>query len=288
MLVNIVRDNAEEALITYLVQATKQGKLGCAIHFNFSQKNIRIPESDFVLTVSEILEGRPATAFFCDNGDVFLALTSAQSSLVNKIVDVVKHKYNMGFQPFHAFYDFSSQGESLRMLCQERLLTLGKINQAAHVEQIIPPQVSLRYSQDQKQKFELLKAQRSKRTDILALVVEDQPFSRQLLMSTLQRQAKVIACGSSRDALTLYLNRAPDIVFLDIELPDISGHELAATIRQLDPESFVVMVTANNYLEDVQRAKQNEAKGFIAKPYSKDKILKCLTQLDQQRDLSGD
>ncbi len=80
----------------------------------------------------------------------------------------------------------------------------------------------------------------------------------------------------------MYLTYAPDIVFLDIELPDIEGHRLAQLLKAIDPNAYIVMVTANNYAEDVAKAIENGAKGFIVKPYSKDKIIEAIVKFEQQ------
>jgi DNA-binding response OmpR family regulator len=78
--------------------------------------------------------------------------------------------------------------------------------------------------------------------------------------------------------LEMHLAQAPDILMLDIELPDFSGHELAATLRRFDPDLFIIMVTANKNMDDLKRARDNGAKAFIVKPYSKQKILDAVGQ----------
>lgn len=106
----------------------------------------------------------------------------------------------------------------------------------------------------------------------LALIVEDQLFSRKILDEMLRQDFDVDQAPSARDGLHLYLENAPNLVFLDIELMDESGHSLARVIRAIDPTAFIVMVTANNSSEDVALAKSNRVNGFIVKPYSKQKI----------------
>ena len=65
---------------------------------------------------------------------------------------------------------------------------------------------------------------------------------------------------------------------LDIELPDLSGHALATLFRQTDPDGFISMVTSNNYLKDVEQARENNVQGFVVKPYTKQKILDVVAQ----------
>ena len=104
------------------------------------------------------------------------------------------------------------------------------------------------------------------------LVVEDNIFLRNLLCETLQSTHKVCSAGSIKEGLQLYLDKAPDIVFLDINLPDGSGHDLARQIKQHGPGSFIVMATANDHAGDKTEAKVNGVDGFIIKPFDKKSV----------------
>ncbi len=108
------------------------------------------------------------------------------------------------------------------------------------------------------------------------LVVEDQLFSRKILQEVLQSAHVVHLAATAKEGLRLFLENAPDIALLDIELTDESGHTLAHFIKTLDPNVFVVMVTGNNSVEDVNMAKANKVDGFIVKPYNKAKIFESI------------
>ncbi len=124
--------------------------------------------------------------------------------------------------------------------------------------------------------FKIAKSTRQKRDKLGVLVVEDQLFSRRLLFEVLRHEFEVDLAANAREGLKLYLENAPDIAFFDIELSGESGHELARIVKALDPDSFVVMVTGNNSVEDVALAKSNRVEGFIVKPYSKAKIMESI------------
>lgn len=79
-----------------------------------------------------------------------------------------------------------------------------------------------------------------------------------------------------QDAWKVYLKGAPDIVFVDLGLIDGSGHTLARAIKELDSTACVIIVTANNYEEELGVARQNNVDGFITKPYNKKQIIDCL------------
>lgn len=114
---------------------------------------------------------------------------------------------------------------------------------------------------------------------INVLIVEDQEFSRQLLRGVFTRQVYEFifhVAKNGQEAINKYAEIAPDIAYLDIELPDFNGHQLAQLFNKHDPKAFIVMVTANNYPKDVETAVANQVKSFIVKPYSKQKIMEAV------------
>jgi len=124
--------------------------------------------------------------------------------------------------------------------------------------------------------FRIALNMRKSREKVRVLVVEDQLFSRKILTELLQKDFLVDAAASAKEAMRLYMENAPDIALLDIELTDDSGHTLARFIKAIDPDAFIVMVTGNNSVEDVALAKSNGVNGFIVKPYNKSKIFECI------------
>jgi len=126
---------------------------------------------------------------------------------------------------------------------------------------------------DQHKKILSMKALRSR---LNILIVEDQYFLRSLLSEVLNTGFDVDGVEDIKEGWNFYLQKAPDIVFLDIQLPDGSGHALAKKIKELDPSSYIVMVTASNQLNDVEMAKQNHVDGFIVKPFNKKRISDCI------------
>jgi CheY-like chemotaxis protein len=105
------------------------------------------------------------------------------------------------------------------------------------------------------------------------LIVEDQDFSRNLLASLFEKNYRCHCAKNAQEAVSLYAEYVPDVTFHDVELPGASGHRLAELFRKYDGNSYIVMVTGNNYAKDVEMAKRNKVNGFIVKPYNKQKIM---------------
>lgn len=124
--------------------------------------------------------------------------------------------------------------------------------------------------------FRIALNMRKSREKAHILVVEDQLFSRKILEELLHHTYTVDTAPSAKEGMKKYMEAAPDIALLDIELADESGHTLARFIKAIDPASYVVMVTGNNSVEDVALAKANNVDGFIVKPYNKSKVLEAI------------
>lgn len=117
---------------------------------------------------------------------------------------------------------------------------------------------------------------RAQRDALHILIVEDQLFSRRLLQQMLHPKFTLDVATSVEAGKLLFMKNAPDIVLLDIRLTDGSGHQLASFIRMIDPDSYIVMITANNSDADVHEARKNKVNGFIVKPYNKQKIFEFI------------
>ncbi|MDG1286215.1 MAG: response regulator [Rickettsiales bacterium] len=113
------------------------------------------------------------------------------------------------------------------------------------------------------------------------MVVEDDLFSRKLVCNALEKHHSTTVVENGYAALTTYVSAAPDIIFLDIDLPDISGHEICAKLMEIDPKAHIIMLSGNGDRENVMRAIEQGAKGFVGKPFSREKLLqhiqKCPT-----------
>jgi len=133
--------------------------------------------------------------------------------------------------------------------------------------------------------FAEIRGQAIYRKNLQILVVEDHLFAQKLLCEILRgvrlnnnnESPGIDAVTGIQDAWKIFLKKAPDIIFIDLNLADGSGHTLARAIREIDQNSRVVIVTANNYDEEVAVARQNNVDFFITKPYNKKQILECLT-----------
>ncbi len=107
----------------------------------------------------------------------------------------------------------------------------------------------------------------------LVMIADDDQFSRTLAINLLERDYASAAARNGRETLKVYLERAPDVLFLDIGMPDISGHILLEHLLKLDPQAHIIMFSGRRDKETVLRAMQAGAKGFVGKPFTRAKIM---------------
>ncbi len=115
-----------------------------------------------------------------------------------------------------------------------------------------------------------LRGARSKPT---IMIVDDDSYILKLL-SGLLRGYQLVQASSAQEAINAYASVYPDIMFLDIGLQQSNGLDILEKVHKYDSDSFVVMLTAKKDMKTVQEAIAKGATGYIAKPFSRTKVLK--------------
>jgi two-component system chemotaxis response regulator CheY len=110
--------------------------------------------------------------------------------------------------------------------------------------------------------------------DIKVLVVDDIRIMRRLLISSLNTLdiTGIEQADNATTALEIFNGSIIHIVFLDINMPDVSGLELIKQLCSINPDVFIIMVSADSSIDNVKKSIALGAKGFIVKPYSSDRI----------------
>src|SRR5918999_2193434 len=109
-------------------------------------------------------------------------------------------------------------------------------------------------------------------TRIRALVVDDEPLARAMIREMLENDSEVEIvgeCANGREAVEAIRSSAPDLVFLDIQMPELGGFEV---LESLDPKAtpYVIFVTA--YDQYAVRAFEFHALDYLLKPYDRERF----------------
>ena len=117
---------------------------------------------------------------------------------------------------------------------------------------------------------------------IKILYVEDEPFLGQIVKESLEsRDFEVHMVSDGKDAVTRFTEKRPDICVLDVMLPSKDGYSIAKEIRQIDPASPIIFVTAKNQTEDVIKGFESGGNDYIRKPFSMEELIVRVNNLLQ-------
>ena len=113
------------------------------------------------------------------------------------------------------------------------------------------------------------------------LIVDDAAFMRLAIRRVLEKNEFEVVGEAPNGEVSIgkYVECRPDIVTMDITMPDMSGIEALKKIREIDPDAKVVMVSAMGQESMVKEAILNGAKSFIVKPFKEDHIVQMLRKI---------
>ena len=113
------------------------------------------------------------------------------------------------------------------------------------------------------------------------LLVDDAAFMRKVIKDTLNKNGytDVHEAVDGADAVEKYDELHPDLVMMDITMPNMDGLEALKAIRAKDPNANVVMCSAMGQESMVIDAVRSGAKDFIVKPFKPDRVLKTVRSI---------
>lgn len=113
------------------------------------------------------------------------------------------------------------------------------------------------------------------------LIVDDAAFMRMSIKTILEKNGFQVAGEAENGsvAVTKYKELQPDIVTMDITMPEKDGVLALKEIRSIDPNAKVVMISAMGQESFVREAVKLGAKGFVVKPFKEDYLVETLMKL---------
>ena len=113
------------------------------------------------------------------------------------------------------------------------------------------------------------------------LLVDDAAFMRKVIKDTLSKAGytDLHEAVDGADAVEKYNSLKPDLVLMDITMPNMDGLEALKAIRAADPNANVVMCSAMGQETMVIDAIRSGAKDFIVKPFKPERVLKTVTSI---------
>ncbi len=117
------------------------------------------------------------------------------------------------------------------------------------------------------------------------LIVDDSSTMRKIVMRTLRQAgydgAEVLEAGDGVEALAVLDQGSVDLIFSDVNMPNMNGIELIKEVRSRSDAQAIpmVMVTTEGGEEAMSNAKELGANGYVVKPFSPDKLKEVLSEV---------
>lgn len=123
----------------------------------------------------------------------------------------------------------------------------------------------------------------------LILVADDEPSVQSLLSSVLKKEGyRVITAGNGHEALTAFRKFAPDLILLDVRMPEMDGIETFKAIREENQDILVIMVTAYGTIETAVQAMKMGAFDYLMKPFNIEEIKVVIGKALEMRHISAE
>ncbi len=113
------------------------------------------------------------------------------------------------------------------------------------------------------------------------LICDDAAFMRMMIKDILTKNGYNIAgeAENGAKAVEKYLEVKPDLVLMDITMPEVDGIEALKRIKAADPNASVIMCSAMGQQAMVIESIQSGAKDFIVKPFQADRVIEAVQKV---------
>lgn len=220
--------------------------------------------------------------FWRKPGFIFIFFQGRAMPIEKCVEGFLKETEFKGFGRFFDILDLSVHWENLMTLLNRTGLTIEKEKPNEVKEISIPhkkvieaasPEMSGFTIKLSEEKINQMKPTRKARLKPLILLVEDDPFTLQLVKLAFKDGFEIITAETARQALVYYQRHVPDMTFLDIQLPDGNGIELLEKMQKADEDAYIVMLSSHSQKEKIIDCLHHGAKSFIAKPFTRQRLV---------------
>jgi CheY-like chemotaxis protein len=279
----IVQDSPEHHFLTFLEQMKKDAEGWYGIQISLSKKLKHGELLSDLGTISKKLQKlyeesaaclesigsefsnfEKVTAYLFPDSDIILLIKAGDTEKQDQLFDIQKQLANKFGPKLCEYSDISKQLYNYQKLADKKFLSTTRIE-------------AYKALTDQN-RVSSIAVRRKRHTDPVVLIVEDDRFTSNYAAGILSKEYDVVTAKTGEEAILKHIESAPDMVFLDIHLPGLNGHETLQAIKQADPNAFVVMLSVDTVKTNIVSATQKGAAGFLKKPFSKDRLLHATMQ----------
>lgn len=222
--------------------------------------------------IGAYLREMEGAAFFCDKKYIYLICKGPQKNILRQSAEQISELVfeEIYLSSRYHVYDLSSDAESFVERVFQDIGGSNPLNIADGEIEKFPP---LLFSPEDIHRKKVL-------------LVEDDAVIRWMIRNSLKNECDFSAVSDGEALKSLYPRIRPDIVFLDIGLPDIDGGQILEWIMGHDPSASVIMLSAQDNLENISKCLAKGAKAFLPKPFIKENLLQHIHEFARSEQIS--
>lgn len=226
----------------------------------------------FLRLLNEVPNSYMAQVYICRDHDVFILMQGFMQRQFSDFLDKLSSALDaedlarLGF-----VYEIGVHWSKLETLCMGKIAALEQARSQEH-EETAQAAVLDKLSGVDCSRISNLSERRTQRERPLVMIADDDQLARTLAGNVLRQEYDVAFAKDGASAITEFVNGAPDVLFLDIGFPDISGHEVLEIVFQIDPEAYVIMFSGRKDEANIMKAIKAGAQGFLGKPFTREKL----------------
>ena len=276
---------AKEAEAKFLEELGHQkqelSRIKC-MYIEFSKADVSFKKlfDEFLNQLENIPESYMAQVYICEDHDVFILMHAfMQGSFISAVKTMSHHFADQNFNALSTIYFLDEHHGLLADICQEKMdkILSNQSDEEKEREKQKSEQTTAEIMADLDiNLIETLTRRRHDRRDPLILIVEDDQLSRTLVSNTIRDKYDSVMAVDGKEGLNEFILQAPDVVFLDIGLPDINGHDVLECMFQIDPSAYVIMFSGLKDKENIMRALRAGSQGFVGKPFTREKLFEYI------------
>jgi two-component system NtrC family response regulator len=121
------------------------------------------------------------------------------------------------------------------------------------------------------------------------LVIDDDTSLRRVLEYNLEEQGYgVRTAATGEEGMELFAEQEPDLVITDLKMPGMGGFQVLSAVKELDPETIVIVITAFGDVETAVKAMKLGAYDYVTKPFNRDELKLTVQKALELRGLSAE
>ncbi len=275
----VIAKHSEKKLLQEMALCKRIGRSSHCYFLPLSQISEVPKDTVFVSLLSlfhKVKNSYTAQIFICGDRDTFILISDLSRENFHEFLDeFVGSVGRKDFAQKVEMYDLLKEYDTLEAVCKSKLVQA----EAARAEgerrdQIVQAEKILEeLMQVNPELLQTLHQRRAGREQKTVLIVDDDQLCRSLASNVLSKQYSCAIARTSKDAIVEYVNLAPDALFLDIGLPDISGFDLLEQLFRIDPHAYVIMFSGRKDKQNILKAVEMGAQGFVGKPFTGNQLL---------------